>query len=158
MIKSKLILFLVPLMILLTACNKNTVYKEYSEIPDKIWDRSFMPEFETEIEDTSKYYNINIHVRNASIYPYANIWLFIHKTSPTGKTDIDTLECILANESGKWLGEGMGDIWDNEIPWIKNYKFEQKGKYSWKIEQGMRNAKLPGIMDIGMSIKIPDNQ
>lgn len=139
--------------IALLSCNGKSIYKKYQEIPDRIWNKEFQTEFEFEIEDTSQYTQIDVLVRNASIYPYSNIWLFIHQTSPDGRTQTDTLECILADESGKWLGDGMGDIWDNEILWRKNYKFPQSGTYTYSIEHAMRADILPGIMDIGLSIK-----
>ncbi|MFO7880405.1 MAG: gliding motility lipoprotein GldH [Bacteroidota bacterium] len=145
-------------VLLLQACDKNTVYKEYIDIPDKIWDRSFQPEFEFDIEDSEQAYKVDVLVRNASMYPYSNVWIFIHTTSPTGKTDIDTLECVLADPSGKWLGDGMGDIWDNEIPWLVNYKFEHTGTYTIKLEQAMRMEKLPGIMDVGIAVEKPEQE
>jgi len=147
---------LILAFLLLQSCDKNTVYKKYKEIPDKVWDRSYQPEFNFENTDTTQPYNINMHVRNASLYPHANLWLFIQTTSPTGETTIDTLECVLAEASGQWMGEGMGDIWDNEIPWKQNYKFDQNGKYTFRIEQAMRLEKLPGIMEVGISVEVPE--
>ena len=65
----------------------------------------------------------------------------------------DTLECILADEKGKWLGTGIGDIYDNQIPFKKNVLFPKKGKYKFEIEQGMRTDIVPLIMDIGLRIE-----
>jgi gliding motility-associated lipoprotein GldH len=151
-------LSLLMTFMLFQACDNNTVYKEYQDIPDKVWDRSFQPEFVFDNEDTDQAYNVNLHVRNASLYPHRNLWLFIHTTTPTGETSIDTIECVLAEASGQWLGEGMGDIWDNEIPWKQNHTYSQKGKYTYRIEQAMRMEKLPGIMDVGISVEIPEQE
>ncbi|MFO7788932.1 MAG: gliding motility lipoprotein GldH [Bacteroidales bacterium] len=154
MLKDKApLISLVLVFVLAQACDTNTVYKQYEEIPNKVWETNYQPEFDVDIEDTDQIYNINIHIRNASMYPYYNIWLFMHSTTPTGETSIDTVECKLADESGEWLGDGMGDIWDNKIPWKLNHSFPQKGKYTFRMEQGMRDKKLPGIMDVGISVE-----
>jgi gliding motility-associated lipoprotein GldH len=132
--------------------------KKYEDIPDGVWNQMHQPEFTVEIEDTSKALQVNLLIRNASFYPFSNLWLYIHQTDPTGAINIDTIECVLADESGKWLGDGMGDLWDNRIPWRMNYKFSNKGAYSFKIEQAMRAENLPGILDVGMSVEILEQE
>ncbi len=139
--------------IVLFSCNGNSVYKDYEKIPDRLWNKDYQTSFEFEIEDTSQRHQVDILIRNAGMYPFSNLWIFIHQTSPDGYTQTDTLECILADEAGKWLGDGMGDIWDNEILWRRNYKFPQTGKYTYSIEHAMRTDILPGIMDVGLNIK-----
>ena len=135
------------------ACDGNVVYKKYQDIPDNVWARDFSPEFEFEIEDTEESYNLDLMIRNASFYPYNNIWVFIHQTDPNGLLDVDTLEIKLADEAGKWLGDGMGDLWDNKVPWKINYHFEKSGKYSYRVEHAMRTEKVPGILDLGLSVE-----
>ncbi|MEA1874263.1 MAG: gliding motility lipoprotein GldH [Bacteroidota bacterium] len=152
---AQLTVFLIGIFIIVS-CGQNTVYKKYKEITSGIWEQSFQPSFEFEIEDSSQLTQINVMVRNASLYPYRNLWLFIHQTSPDGTVKTDTLECILADKNGKWLGDGMGDLWDNEIPWRFNYQFPETGTYHYEVEHGMRNDIVPGIMDIGLSIKIQE--
>ena len=97
--------------------------------------------------------NFYVNVRNADGFPYRDIFLFIKTTSPDGKIYNDTLDCILADEQGKWLGDGMGDIYDNQIPFKRNAHFPIKGKYVFEIQQGMRTDNLPLIMDVGIRIE-----
>lgn len=151
--KANRVLGLMLVITLMASCNRNVVYKSYQEIPDMIWNTDYQTKFDFEIIDTTSFYEVDILVRNASVYPSSNIWLFIHQVSPDGNIKTDTLECILADETGKWLGDGMGDIWDNDIPWRVNYKFDNSGKYTYLIEHEMRTHLLPGIMDIGLLIK-----
>lgn len=147
----KLTTFFIGIFIILS-CSKNTIYKQYEDIPSGVWDKLHRTSFKFEIQDTTSLMNVDIMVRNASLYPYRNLWLFIHQTAPDGSIKSDTLECILADQNGNWHGDGMGDIWDNKIPWRINYTFPNKGKYHYEIEHGMRNDKLPGIIDIGVNI------
>jgi gliding motility-associated lipoprotein GldH len=63
------------------------------------------------------------------------------------------VELVLADERGQWMGDGMGDIWDNRIVFKKDFVFPQPGKYRFELEQAMRINPLPGIMDVGMRIE-----
>jgi gliding motility-associated lipoprotein GldH len=77
----------------------------------------------------------------------------MNTTFPDGKLDRDTLEIMLAGKDGKWLGEGLGDIWDNRILFKKNVSFPLKGEYRFELTQAMRLDPLPGIMDVGMRVE-----
>ncbi|MBK8414603.1 MAG: gliding motility lipoprotein GldH [Bacteroidetes bacterium] len=66
------------------------------------------------------------------------------------------MECILASPEGRWLGEGLGDIWDNRILFKENVQFTQPGEYRFELNQAMRINPLPGIMDAGIRIEKVD--
>jgi gliding motility-associated lipoprotein GldH len=106
-----------------------------------------------DITDTINPCNVYINVRNASDYPFSNLFLFLETRYPNGAFSKDTLECVLADGSGKWLGSGSGDIWDNQILFKKNVVFKQKGKYYFNLEQAMRLQNLPQILDIGLRVE-----
>jgi gliding motility-associated lipoprotein GldH len=103
--------------------------------------------------DTINKYNIFLTVRNANSYDFNNLYLFIDIKTPMKFTERDTMECILADADGKWLGDGLGDIWDNKILFKKNIKFQKPGNYEFVINQAMRVDSLPMIMDAGISIE-----
>jgi len=65
----------------------------------------------------------------------------------------DTLNCLLANDKGEWLGEGMGDIWDLSVPYKQSIGFPEKGQYTVEIKHGMRMQKVPMIMEIGLRVE-----
>jgi gliding motility-associated lipoprotein GldH len=94
-----------------------------------------------------------INVRNAGGYQFSNLFLFVKTTLPKGQASIDTVECNLATPEGKWLGSGLGDIYDNQILYKKNIRFLFSGKYKFEIEQAMRINPLPMIMDVGIRIE-----
>jgi gliding motility-associated lipoprotein GldH len=135
------------------SCDSKRVFEENKEISDVIWDANEKISFEVPITDTTTPNNLFINVRNADDYPYSNLYLFITTTFPNGKLSKDTLECILADDQGNWLGSGLGDLWDNQIPFKKNVRFPVSGKYTFEIEQAMRKDKLPLIVDVGLRIE-----
>ncbi len=148
------------LIVLLSACSGNTIYSEYEGIPlSDGWAMKDVKKFNVDITDTQNPHDIFVHIRNAEGYPYRNLFLFLHTTYPDGKKITDTLECMLANEKGEWLGSGAGDLWDNKIVFKKNVKFPAAGKYTFEYEQAMRYGDanfvdpLPLILDVGLSIE-----
>lgn len=153
-IKSRLVIVPVLLFVLFfSSCDKNRIFDDYKGIPDNNWSSSNVIKFEVDIADIETPTNFYINVRNADGYPFNNLFLFIKTTFPDGKMSNDTLECILADENGKWLGSGMGDIYDNQIPFKKNVRFPTAGKYTFEIQHGMRTDIIPLIMDIGLRIE-----
>ena len=142
------------LSIIVTSCNKNVVFSEYTKLPDEGWKTENKLSFEVDIKNNKPYHNVFLNVRHADAYPYSNLFVFLTTTYPDGKTSIDTLECVLANKKGEWQGDGAGDIWDNKIPLKQNLIFPQTGKYKFTFEQGMRSNPLPLIMDFGMTVEL----
>jgi gliding motility-associated lipoprotein GldH len=142
---------------LMISCDKNHFFEKNVSIPDNIWDKSNKLKFDVPVTDTLSSYNFYINVRNADGYPYSNLYLFITTKFPNGKMAKDTLECILADERGNWLGDGLGDIWDNQIPFKKNVRFPRTGVYTFEMEQAMRLDRLPQIMDAGIRIEKREN-
>lgn len=122
-------------------------------MPESGWAQTNTVKFDVEIKDPATPANFYINVRNADGYPYANLFLFIKTVFPNGKHSTDTLECILADEKGKWLGTGLGDIYDNQIPFKRNVRFPIAGTFRFEIEQGMRLETVPLILDIGLRIE-----
>ena len=109
--------------------------------------------FNVPVSDTVNKYNIYITIRNTSSYNFNNLYLFIDINSPMKIVERDTMECILADADGKWLGKGLGDIWDNKILFKRNVKFQKPGVYEFTLNQAMRVDSLLMITDAGLSIE-----
>lgn len=150
--KTKYFLFSIVLCFLFS-CDTNRIFEKNMAIPEDGWDISNVIKLETDIADISQASNFYVNVRHSEGYPYQNLFLFITTNFPDGKKSIDTLECILSDENGNWLGDGLGDIYDNQIPFKKNVIFPQTGKYVFEITHGMRLETVPLIMDIGLRIE-----
>ena len=140
----------------LLSCDPDRVFEKNIRLPDGIWEWAHIVRFDLAIEDTISSYNLYINVRNANLYPMSNLYLFITTTAPSGHSIRDTVEVVLADEKGKWLGSGLGDIWDLQQAYKKNIRFAQKGKYSFEYEQAMRVERLPFIMDVGLRVEKAD--
>ena len=145
-------LFLVA--ILITSCDSNKVFEEYIEVENANWDNANIASFEFEAVDTVTAHNLYINVRNTGAYSYSNLYLFVTMQGPNGGLLKDTVNCILADNRGKWKGSGVGDLWDLRIPYVGGFKFAQSGNYVVTLEQGMRvESGLEGITDIGLRVE-----
>jgi gliding motility-associated lipoprotein GldH len=149
----KMSTLLMLMFLLFSSCDRKRIFEENQPITNNLWDSNNKLKFTVDIMDTVNSNNFYVNVRNADGYPYNNLFLFIKTTFPNGKVAIDTMECVLADEKGKWLGSGMGDIYDNQIPFKRNVRFPMSGKYTFELQQGMRLDNIPLIMDVGLRIE-----
>ncbi len=155
-VQKKARLVIVPILLsvlFFSSCDKKRIFEDDKEIPEGGWNSSNVVKFDVNITDIETPADFYINVRNADGYPYNNLFLYIKTSFPNGKMSNDSLECILADEKGKWLGSGMGDIYDNQIPFKRNVRFPVIGKYTFEIKHGMRTDVIPLIMDVGLRIE-----
>jgi len=149
----RLIWLLLPfILIFLGGCEPGVIFDNTKSIKDDVWKSDQTIRFDVTLEDTVNIYKFYLNLRHTTSYRYANIFLFINSTFPDGTQARDTVECILADPSGKWTGKGISDIRDNQVLLRRGLKFSQKGKYIFEFEQAMREPELKGIMDIGLRI------
>ncbi len=152
-LKNKPSFLLVVLMLFLASCNNNVVFTKYQTFKDNEWFAKDKAVFDLEITDTQTLNNISLMIRHADSYPYNNLFLFVTTKYPDGKVLTDTMEVILSNSKGEWLGSGAGDIYDFKVPIKKNVRFPLGGKYQFTFEQAMRVDPLPMVMDFGFEIE-----
>ena len=146
----------IALMFLLVACDSNRILEENMAIGGDGWNVKDKVKMELDVVDPSQSTNFYVNVRHAEDYGYSNLFLFIKTIFPSGDMAVDTLECILADGNGNWLGSGVGDVYGNQIPFKKNVRFPTTGKYKFEIEHGMRVDVVPLIMDVGLRIEKAD--
>ncbi|MCQ2249594.1 MAG: gliding motility lipoprotein GldH [Bacteroidales bacterium] len=141
----------------LSSCNPGRIYSDrVSLAPDMVWDMDNAILLEADIADTNQLYDISLDIRTVDFYPYANMWLFVKTTSPSGVSREDTIECILRDEKGFSTSNRMcfGEVEDYEIPFANAAVFHDTGKFKFQIRHGMRMEKLPFVNEVGMSIDI----
>jgi gliding motility-associated lipoprotein GldH len=144
--------FLFLCLLFLFSCGNPLVYNQYQIIDPAVWDKDKEYYFTFQIEDISKPYNISFEVRNNNLYPYQNLWIFYSEEQPVGSMKRDTMECILADEYGKWLGDGIS-IFQSGFLIRTGHLFPVKGQYTFSFRQGMRDDNLRGIQEIGLRIE-----
>ncbi|MDR1623736.1 MAG: gliding motility lipoprotein GldH [Tannerellaceae bacterium] len=137
----------------LFSCGRNqVVYNQYLAIDHSAWEKGKEYYFTFQIDDPAVPYNITLEIRNNNLYPYQNLWLLLQEESPVGPMARDTMECVLADDFGKWLGSGIS-LFQTSFPIKTNYLFTNTGRHTFSFRQGMRNDTLKGIQEIGLRIE-----
>ncbi len=141
-------------LFIFNSCNNNTYFEQNISIPNRTWKRNNVIHFSVPINDTHQVYNIFINIRNEGTYPYRNIYLFSTIEAPNGNKLIDTLNCILADEKGRWYGKSnLGDLYMNQFLYKSKVRFPHAGTYKFSFEQALRYEEIKHICDIGLRIE-----
>jgi gliding motility-associated lipoprotein GldH len=145
-------LLLPSILFFLSGCEQGIIFDNNKRLENDVWKSDQIIRFDVPLQDTVNIYKFYLNLRHSTSYRYANIFLFINSTFPDGTQARDTVECILADPSGKWVGKGISNIRDNQVLLRRGLRFKQKGTYIFEFEQAMREPELKGIMDIGLRI------
>ncbi|MCI1752054.1 MAG: gliding motility lipoprotein GldH [Flavobacteriales bacterium] len=144
-------------VLLLAGCSGAVVFQADIPVPNGEWDRTWKPEFAFDIQDTISQRDIYLDIRHTGDYPFSNIYVFATLTGPQGHTLTDTVECTLADPTGRWYGKGAGFIHSDRVQAHVLYRmhntFPASGRYTIALEQAMRTEKLTGVIDVGISIE-----
>ena len=140
--------------LLVVSCNRSSVFSDYRSLKGSKWPQDSILRFDMTVPDSTKLYNLFLDVRNEGRYPFSNLWLFVKIIPPKGQVLNDTIELSLASPEGKWLGHGLGDLYDMKYPYKQTTFFPSAGYYRFEVRQGMRTEDgiLKGIHDFGITL------
>ncbi len=141
---------------LLAACGSGSIVQDKFALKDGEWKINQVYSSKFVVTDTIKPYNFYLNVRNGGDYPYSNLHIFVTTTFPNGKKAVDTVECPLADKSGRWIGKGLGDLIDNRIMYHAHRTFPMKGEYKISLQHAMRDTIVPAILNLGISVEQAD--
>ncbi|PID89718.1 MAG: hypothetical protein CSB01_00500 [Bacteroidia bacterium] len=141
------------LLFCVISCKQEFVYNEKIEIPQGNWHKDKIMQFKVKIEQNDEAHNLFFFITNNNFYAYSNLWLFVTSISPSGIARKDTVNCILADESGKWYGKRSRE--QNLIPAIfkRDVRFPEIGEYTFWVQQGMRHETLENIKALGLAVE-----
>lgn len=141
------------MLLVLSSCGGNDVFYQYETVPANGWHQDTAIHFNVNITDTLSHYNVYVNVRNRGEYPHQNLWLFIEQQSPDSTLFVDSINFYLADQRGKWLGSGVGSVYEMPVLYRQNIQFPDSGNYSFSFRQGMRDSVLLGLNDLGLRIE-----
>ena len=153
---NRIILYLLFFTLCLAACLPAPYYQKEEPVPQNAWTYNFKPKFVIDITDTAASYQPYFLIQHTQAYPYNNLWMWIYIKAP-GDSVIkkERVNIPLAESGGKWLGRGMGEIWEQRmaIDFGDSIKFNHKGTYEVSLEQNMRINPLPEILHVGFRLE-----
>lgn len=139
---------LFSLVLLCSACTPRTIYSSRHNLPLAGWDADTVVTF-CFLPDTIAAYDLLLFMRHTNLYPYQNIWLEVNIDS----TLTDTIEFYLADQRGQWLGSHNGRLYEMPVLYKSNYRFMRNDSCSLSIRHLMRDERLKGVSDIGLTVQ-----
>lgn len=144
--------FIMLATLLLPACENKTVYHSFLPVPNEGWNKNDTLVFTFPVYDTIVPLNFSIETRNTEKYPFTNLFLIISSSRQRNPfVTLDTLECTLANEKGRWKGTGIGGIYQNTYPY-RILSLPSPDTLTIRINHAMSTPLLKGIKDIGLYV------
>jgi gliding motility-associated lipoprotein GldH len=156
LLSRRLLLWSVLFSVIFSGCVPAPYYQRSETVPGAAWEYGFRPRFAIEILDTTAQYKTYFLIRHTQGYPYNNIWLLISTKGPGDKqARKERVNVVLAEPSGKWMGRGMGEVWEQRMVMQlqDSTLFRRRGTWEISVEQNMRVNPLPEIIDAGIRIE-----
>lgn len=136
----------------LLSCDKNLIYEHFQKVDEQAWNYKDVLQFSISVQKKESVL-FSVALRNTSDFQNANIWLFLSIESPSGKVQQDTLNCLLANDYGYWLGSGFSGLYLTEHSLDKLIDFDEQGDWNVRVTHGMREDSIQGISEVGLLIR-----
>ncbi len=145
-------LILAVFVAVFASCQTIDVYEKTTAFSTHQWKSGEKPSFTFEITDTTSLYNIFLVLRHEDAYQYNNIWVNMEVKGPKDTVTVRR-EFILANNRQGWLGSGMDDVFEHRVPFNDRPAPLQKGKYTFTLQQDMRDDPLDHVMNAGIRVE-----
>jgi gliding motility-associated lipoprotein GldH len=140
-------------VLFLNSCSDpGMVIDQNTPISNRNWSYANRIKNSVKIDDPAVLYNVYLNLRVTGEYKYSNIFVLVHRNGPKLK-GVTRYEVKLANPDGQWLGQGSGNLYSYQVSILTNYKFPEKGTYSFEIEQNMRDNPLHEVNDVGLRLE-----
>lgn len=149
-------LIFILIIISFIGCKRDVVYEKQTIIENNIWyriDRNHLLKFEADIKDTSRAYTVYISVRYLKTIQFNQLRIGLSMYSPENEERYSEHYIELKDSQGAIKGVTADSAYNLEYPMLKRIKFSEPGKYKFEVENLMDKYEIPGIMQIGLSIK-----
>ncbi len=148
-----LLRFCLPVL-LLASCGvpEGVVFDETRPVRNRNWHWNDSLSFAANLDDPAYEYRLILTMRVTGAYRYANMYLLLHTEGPDG-TVVKQYPLMLSDNTGRWLGRGVGDLIAFELPLEAKYRIQKKGTYRFSIRQNMRDEQLLQVSDVGLRIE-----
>ncbi len=146
-------LIFVVILFSLWSCTNPVIYKSDININENGWSYRDTLKYNFSSHNIHQNYNLLISLKYSNTYAYSNLYIFVDVVDPENKKLRDTIECIMAAPSGRWLGNSSGDYLEHRFVYRYNINFPKEGEYQIKFQQAMRDTILKEILAVGIELR-----
>lgn len=135
----------------MASCSSDIVMKQNKIFNNKIWfvnDSLNLKLSKKSLDENS--YKLCVKIKHTNAFSTNNLWLFLNKYCD-GATVKDTVNCVMSDKYGKWLGNQTGDCFERTFVLQDSINLNKNSRYT--LIHGMRELKLKGIKSISLLIE-----
>jgi len=154
------LLLTVMMMVMVTACAPNPGdASAYESLPKSGWCYGDTLKFRPRMDDSMASGNLMVAIRHDGSYPYSDLYLEVsYPRNPQDTADVrlrcDTVRMILADTSGRWLGQGFGASFQKSATLGRQVTLRDSSEVY--VRQIMRTDTLSGILQAGIIFTADD--
>lgn len=135
------------------SCDRGKIFEEHRKVPNITWDRFQTFKFDVPIEKQGTPYDLVFALRHHTDIPYDEIGINFTMSTPGGETRSRDYKIKIRDREGNLLGDGLGELWDLEIPLKEAYVFKKQGTCHIEIANRMTRLKTVGVLEIGFIVR-----
>jgi len=144
---------------MLAGCTREVVSSAQKDLPERGWAMTDTAMLTLQVKDTAQAYDLALILRHTDNYAYQNLWLFLeYADSLSPVSGKDTIQAILADDHGRWLGTRAGRYYDGFVFVRRDLHFCAPGTYTYHLVHGMRDSVICGIADVGLELRVKSNK
>lgn len=130
-------------------------FSQYLNLPPEGWAYTDTLTFLPDIPDTTASGRLVLSIRHDNEYPYSNLWIEVTTMRPDSSEKADTVNFLLANQYGRWYGQGFGASYQisDTLPAVMTLT----DSLSIKVRHIMRIDTVRNIEQLGVSFVSIDN-
>lgn len=129
------------ILLLLTSCQRNTLYHSYQPVNSMGWHKNDTMIYSLNSPIASQNLMLEIGLRHTDAYPYRDLWLNVNQ---------DTVHIYLTDSVGHWKGKGIGEL--RSLIQTVSFSHQKDSIKDIRITHIMTDKTLIGIHDIGIRI------
>lgn len=150
--KQLVFVFMAAMLIMIAACNRRLVYDKYVSTPVAGWEKNDTLSFEISPVDSAASYQSYLGLRITDAYPFTALTLIVEQhVYPRDEIKIDTVHCQLTDNRGNATGNGLS-YHQYKFP-ITLMQLQHGDSIHVRVRHDMKREILPGVSDIGMSLR-----
>ncbi len=136
------------------SCSSRSLLDETGETPLPAWDydEPVCFGFFLDAPDTALPCDLIFSLKHTGDFAWSNAFFLITTVFPDMNTSVDTLECLLAEPSGRWYGDRLGKYYSMSVLYKQGIRFPMPGEYRFMIQHAMREDALENITAVGLKI------
>jgi len=137
----------------LLSCAEGEVYYRFHHIKNGKWyrDNTLVFSMDSVALSPAKRYDVTIEITTNRAYPYRDLWVQVDQNLTDTLFRSDTLHFRVADDYGRWLGSGAGELNQLSLPYLSSVRLVTAHPVL-RIKQTITDDPLTGIEKVGVKV------